>query len=452
MTIRLSIWSGPRNVSTALMYAFAQRNDTRVIDEPFYGHYLTVSDAKTFHPGADEVMADMDCDGPRVVHDVLLTPTDKPVLFFKNMTHHLVELDWGFLNQLTNVILTRDPVDMLPSLAKKFSPTLRDTGYDTQIQLLDYLEQHGQAPVIIDSCELLTNPSHVLGQLCQRIDIPFDKNMLQWQTGARPEDGIWAKHWYHSVHKSTSFAPYRPKTAPFPEALRPLLTECQPYYERLFAQALKAKEATLTTQRDGIYLAPSATLTELSQEPLLDEYATGLIPQALAQRNPHDDGQTTLQSYLFQAEAGSPLFTTLISLDAELKTVVAGKVRILPLPTFLSYRAKLAADGVIINNLRLPPLNYGGHYLLKVDETQLCFAVRMDIQSEKRLAGHVRVVVSSAERPATRLENTERRLTWQPLNQTLIEEAIEFGNADLSLPLTAQEKQRLQALLVELIP
>ncbi|MDM8528995.1 hypothetical protein QUF58_12420 [Anaerolineales bacterium HSG24] len=208
----------------------------------------------------------------------------------------------------------------------------------------------------------------------------------------------------------------------------------------------------LTIQRDGIYLAPSATLVQLKQEPLLDEYATGLIPQAIARLNSDDGGEATLQNFLFQAEASSLLFTTFICLDATLKTIVSDKIRVLPLPTFLNYRAKLAADGIIVNNLRLPPLNYGGHYLLKMDEALHCFAVRMDIQPKQRIAGHVRVVVSSAERPATRLENTERRLTWQPLSQSLIEEAIEFGSVSLSSPLSAQEKQHLQMLLVELIP
>ncbi|MGH9362868.1 MAG: sulfotransferase family protein, partial [Thermoanaerobaculia bacterium] len=137
-TLRLNVWSGPRNVSTALMYSFAQRPDTRAIDEPLYGHYLRVSCAA--HPHAAEVMAQMDCDGERVVRETILGPSDRPVLFCKQMAHHLVDLDRGFLAETANVLLTRDPRDVLPTLAKQLAqPALRDTGYAAQIELLEHL-------------------------------------------------------------------------------------------------------------------------------------------------------------------------------------------------------------------------------------------------------------------------------------------------------------------------
>ena len=238
--MRLSVWSGPRNISTALMYSFAQRTDTRVVDEPLYGHYLLRSGAD--HPGEDEVMADMDCNGERVVRDVILGPCDRPVLFFKNMSHHLIELDWDFLSQLTNVLLIRNPEEMLPSLAENLSqPILRDTGYKYQVEILDHLLAQGQTPPILEARELLTNPASVLRQLCQKIGLEFEEAMLHWSAGARPEDGIWAKYWYHNVHRSTSFMPYRPKIAPFPAQLHPLLDECRPYYERLLAYTIKAE-------------------------------------------------------------------------------------------------------------------------------------------------------------------------------------------------------------------
>lgn len=238
--LRLSVWSGPRNVSTALMYSFAQRADTRVVDEPLYGHYLSVSDAE--HPGAAEVMADMDCDSERVIQEVILGTCDRPVLFLKNMSHHLLQLDWDFLTQLTNVLLIRNPEEMLPSLAENLKqPILRDTGYKYQVEILDQLLAWGQTPPVLEAREILKNPASVLQQLCERIGLQFDESMLHWSAGPRPEDGIWAKYWYHNVHRSTGFNPYRPKTTPFPEHLQSLLAECQPYYERLASYTIKAE-------------------------------------------------------------------------------------------------------------------------------------------------------------------------------------------------------------------
>lgn len=241
--LRLSVWSGPRNISTALMYSFAQRADTRVIDEPLYGHYLSLSHAD--HPGRDEVIAAMENDGERVVREVILGPCDRPVLFLKNMSHHLMELDWAFLNQLTNVLLIRNPEEMLPSLAENLAqPILRDTGYKFQVELLDYLLDRGQTPPVLEARELLSNPASVLRQLCERIGLAFDAAMLHWPAGARPEDGLWAKYWYHNLHRSTGFMPYRPKTDPFPPHLLPLLEECRPYYDRLLSYTIKAEPVT----------------------------------------------------------------------------------------------------------------------------------------------------------------------------------------------------------------
>jgi len=238
-TVRINLWSGPRNVSTALMYSFAQRQDTTVVDEPLYGHYLHVSDA--VHPGEQEVMADMDCDGERVVRDLILGPCPKAVLFMKQMAHHLVEVDRAFLAQTVNVLLIRDPVQMLPSLAQNLIlPNLRDTGLAIQTTLYQQLLDLGQKPPILDSRQLLLNPPGVLQQLCQQIGISFDKQMLQWQAGARPEDGVWAKYWYKSVHNSTGFAAYRAKETPFPPRLLPLLGQCRPHYDQLAALAIQA--------------------------------------------------------------------------------------------------------------------------------------------------------------------------------------------------------------------
>jgi hypothetical protein len=238
--LRINLWSGPRNVSTALMYSFAQRSDTRVVDEPLYAHYLAVSGAQ--HPGLEEVLAAQENDGAKVVHDVILGESDRPVLFFKQMAHHLVAIDRAFLAKTANVILTRDPLEMLPSLKQQLGvPTLRDTGYAVQTELLEQLRALGQDPPVLDAREVLTDPRSVLTELCRRLGIAFEDVMLAWKRGPRPEDGVWAKHWYKNVHRSTGFERYRPKTEPFPHVLEPLLAECRPHYEALSRVAIRAK-------------------------------------------------------------------------------------------------------------------------------------------------------------------------------------------------------------------
>ncbi len=239
--VRICLWSGPRNISTALMYSFAQRDDTVVYDEPLYAYYLSKTHAREYHPGAQEVIASMENDGEKVVRDLILGDQPKPVAFFKHMTHHLLDLDRDFLSQTVNILLTRDPLDMLPSFATQIqNPSLQDVDYKSHTELLSLLQSMGQDPPVLDSKQILLNPKKVLGELCERIGIPFQEAMLSWGAGARPEDGSWAKYWYKSVHQSTGFGRYIQKSDPFPEALRPLLEECQPYYEQLSAIAIKA--------------------------------------------------------------------------------------------------------------------------------------------------------------------------------------------------------------------
>ncbi len=235
----ICLWSGTRNVSTALMYSFAQRADTQVVDEPLYGHYLRVSGAA--HPGREEIMAAVNCDGDAVMRDLLSTanPPGTTVLFAKQMAHHLVGLDTAFLEQTQNVLLIRDPADMLPSLTVQLpDATLGDTGLETQWRLFQSMERVGQSPAVIDSRELLLDPAGVLAQLCAHLELEFDEAMLEWPAGPRAEDGIWAKYWYHAVHTSTGFQPYRPKTG-YPDRLRPLLDECRPFYDKLYARAIR---------------------------------------------------------------------------------------------------------------------------------------------------------------------------------------------------------------------
>lgn len=241
-TLRICLWSGPRNVSTALMYSFAQRADTRVVDEPLYGHYLRVSGAE--HPGREEVLEAMETDGEKVARELILGPCDHPVLFMKQMAHHLTELGLGFLERTVNVLLIRDPADMLRSLRHQLpNPRLEDTGMAVQHGLLERLVGLGQDPPVLEARQLLLDPPGVLSRLCDRLGLDFDDAMLRWPAGARPEDGVWAPHWYHNVHRSTGFAPYREKTDPVPERLLGVLEECRPHYEALFAKALRADHA-----------------------------------------------------------------------------------------------------------------------------------------------------------------------------------------------------------------
>lgn len=227
------------------MYSFAERADVMVVDEPLYGHYLRTSGAA--HPGADEVMASMNCDGNSVMRALLYQAAHPGTkrLFIKHMAHHLVDIDLNFLDHTANLLLIRNPRDMLPSLRVQVpQATPADTGLPRQCQLLDELLSRGQEPVVLDSRELLLDPAGVLQQTCEALGQPFDPGMLQWPAGPRPEDGIWAKHWYHAVHRSTCFLPYSPRKE-FPAELEGLLAACQPAYEKLFAVAIRArKEAT----------------------------------------------------------------------------------------------------------------------------------------------------------------------------------------------------------------
>ena len=235
----ICLWSGPRNVSTALMYSFAEREDTLVVDEPLYGHYLRTTGAD--HPGREEVLAAVNCDGDAVMRTLLGADyaADKKILFMKQMAHHLVHMDLRFMDRTENVFLIRDPEDMLPSLPVQLPDAgLADTGLATQWRLFRNLQRDGKRPVVIDSRELLLAPRPVLRQLCAALDVPFDDKMLSWSAGPHKADGIWAKYWYESVHRSTGFQSYRAKGS-FPESLRGLLDECSPYYDKLYSHAIR---------------------------------------------------------------------------------------------------------------------------------------------------------------------------------------------------------------------
>ena len=235
---RLFLWSGPRNISTTLMYSFAQRTDTVVYDEPLYGAYLKGNSVADYHPDAGLIMESMDCDYQSII-GMMLGSHKKPVAFFKNMAHHLIDVDRSFMDCGFHIILTRNPKEMLPSFDKVISnPTIKDVGYKAHIDLVAHLERNELAYAIIDATLLLKSPEHVLKQLCELIGISFDQGMMSWPIGPCSQDGVWAKHWYKKVHASTGYRPYNEKVIAFPKHLLPLLQECEPYYHELLIKAL----------------------------------------------------------------------------------------------------------------------------------------------------------------------------------------------------------------------
>ncbi len=220
------------------MYSFAQRTDTQVIDEPWYGYYLSHTGVN--HPGRDEVLKHMETDPEKILDNLLALKNHVPLIFIKNMSHHFQDLEISVLKEFKNVFLIRDPAEMLASLNVQLpSPVLRDTGLDNQWKLFNELMKTGKEPPVLDAEFLLNDPRGILGKLCARLGIPFMEKMLTWKKGPRPEDGIWAKYWYQKVHESTGFIPYIKKSGPFPEKLKMLLGECKPYYENLRRYAIR---------------------------------------------------------------------------------------------------------------------------------------------------------------------------------------------------------------------
>lgn len=231
-TLRINVWSSPRNLSTALMYSFRQRSDTTVVDEPLYAHWLRTTGSE--HPGRADVLAAQDPDGERVVREVLLGEYDTPVVFFKQMAKHLAGLDRGFLAGCRNVLLTRDPHDMITSFQRQVPhATLEETGFVELTELLDDMLAAGEDPIVIDSTELLRDPPGVLAELCRRLCLVASEVMLSWPAGPKPEDGVWAPHWYDSVWASTGWQPYRPKTDELLPHNRPTYEASLTHYERL---------------------------------------------------------------------------------------------------------------------------------------------------------------------------------------------------------------------------
>jgi hypothetical protein len=234
--VRLAMWSGPRNLSTALMRSWENRPDTAVIDEPFYAHYLTMVDVD--HPGKDEVIEKGETDWRKVVaHISGPVPDGKRIYYQKHMAHHfLPHMDHNWFPNFTHAFLIRDPKEMLLSLdakVKRFG--LRDTGLPQQIEIYEYVKREmGQEPAVIDSSDILKDPRKVLSGLCDRVGVAFDEHMLSWPSGPGENDGVWGKHWYASVEASTGFKPYTEKEVVLPDHLTALYETCKGYYDRLW--------------------------------------------------------------------------------------------------------------------------------------------------------------------------------------------------------------------------
>jgi len=230
---RVNMISGPRNISTAMMYSFRARADTTVIDEPLYAHYL--HETGIDHPGKDVTMATLPINGDAAI-GLVMAECDTAVFMIKNMAHHIsgVGLDLGWLDEVKNFFLIREPDQVLTSLIKNLpDPTPSMTGLPEQAELVEYLAARGQQPIVMSSRHILEDTEGQLRYLCDRLAIDWDPAMLSWESGPKPEDGTWAVHWYARLHESTGFEPYRPKDDEVPERLHNVLAECEAAFETL---------------------------------------------------------------------------------------------------------------------------------------------------------------------------------------------------------------------------
>lgn len=224
--MNIAMWSGPRNLSTAMMYSFAARADCAVVDEPFYAAYLRATGLD--HPMGDEIKSSMSSDAAEI-SETLRKPALEPHFYQKHMTHHMVgevPLDW--MEAVTNVFLIRHPARVIASYAKKReAPTLADIGFLDQLRLHRHVQDMGQTPIVVDATDIRADPEGALRKLCAALGITWDAAMLSWPVGGNAADGVWAKHWYGAVHRSTGFAD--------PEIELPVL---EPQYANTLAAAL----------------------------------------------------------------------------------------------------------------------------------------------------------------------------------------------------------------------
>lgn len=238
--LRIAMWSGPRNISTALMRSWGNRHDTAVVDEPFYAYYL--KQTRVDHPGAAEVIAHGETDWRKIVAALTAeTSRGKSIYYQKQMSHHLlpqIPRDW--LALVTNCFLIRDPSEVIASYVKKNGePTLPDLGFVQQAEIFDWVCDYlGAVPPVIDAADVSREPRKTLELLCKSLGLAFDEAMLSWPPGLRESDGIWARHWYHEVADSTSFRKHEPRNNEVPGRLRAVHNQCRAVYERLHQHRL----------------------------------------------------------------------------------------------------------------------------------------------------------------------------------------------------------------------
>lgn len=239
--LRIAMWSGPRNISTALMRAWENRPDCVVVDEPLYAAYLAATGLD--HPARDEVIAAGDTDASRVAR--FLTgpvPEGRAVWYQKHMTHHLMPgMDLGWVHALTNVFLIRDPAEVVDSYLKSRAAVApADIGLLQQVALYDEVARRAEAkPLVIDADDFLRDPEGYLRTLCAGLGIDFTPRMLHWPAGPRASDGVWAPHWYAAVWRSTGFEPWRAREPRLDAAATAVAEACRPAYERMRALRLR---------------------------------------------------------------------------------------------------------------------------------------------------------------------------------------------------------------------
>jgi hypothetical protein len=240
VTVRIAMWSGPRNLSTAMMRSFSSRSDTFVSDEPFYGCFLKASSAG--HPMREDVIAAMDCDWgsvTRALHGP--TPDGSSVWYQKQMWHHMVgPIGYEDFDGFTHAFLIREPERMIASyLRKRESAAFEDFGLERQAEFFEReADRLGEAPPVIDANDVLADPEGVLSGLCEKLGIPWERAMLAWEPGRRETDGPWAPHWYAAVEASCGFGPPETEPVELPDEALRLADRCRPFYERLAAHRI----------------------------------------------------------------------------------------------------------------------------------------------------------------------------------------------------------------------
>lgn len=240
--VRVAMWSGPRNLSTAMMYSFAARSDCAVWDEPFYAAFLSATGLD--HPMRAETLARHDADPGRVAAACSgQIPHGKSLFYQKHMAHHMLPgFPMGWARACRNVVLLRHPARVVASyVRKRESPTFLEIGFERLCEVFDQLtDLTGSPPPVFDSFDIRTNPEGVMRRLCAVVGIPFDLAMLSWKAGPRAEDGAWAPHWYGAVHRSTGFEPPEGDPPVLDGEAARLVEKALPFYERLRAFAVQA--------------------------------------------------------------------------------------------------------------------------------------------------------------------------------------------------------------------